>query len=132
MAHDRNLVKIDFIADHRVFFDRRVFFADDRRRHSMLFHLQAFFRHLRAGRVARHAQGDLGFSLRDFAVHRQLDRTDFAVQIQRIIENNNRKFLLRAEMFDDRGNIVIRRIDFFGDVNHLTRQIALAIRNKGP
>ena len=113
-------------------FDRRVFLADDRRRHAMLFHLQAFFGHLRTGRVTRHAQSDLGFALRNFAVHCQLDRADFAVQIQRIIENNDRKFFLRAEMFDDRGDIVICRIDFLGDVNHLARQLALAVCNKRP
>jgi hypothetical protein len=30
-------------------------------------------------------------------------------------------------MLDDRGNVVIRRIHLLGDVNHLARQLALAI-----
>ena len=84
------------------------------------------------GRVAVRGmpKSDLGLALGNLAVHRQLDRTDFTVQIQRIIENNDRKFLLRAEMFDDRGDIVIRRIDFLGDVNHLARQLPFTVGNE--
>ena len=85
----------------------------------MLFHLQTLFRHLRTGRIARHAQSDLGFALGDFAVHRQLDGTDLAVKVQRLVENDDRKFLLRAQMLDYRRDVVIGRIDFFGDVDHL-------------
>ncbi len=96
----------------------------------MLFHFQALFRHLRPGRGAWHAQRDLGFTLRDFTIHRELDRPDFAVQIQRIIKNNDRKFLLRAQMFDDCGDVIIRRIDFLGDVDHLARQLPLALCDK--
>jgi hypothetical protein len=31
---------------------------------------------------------------------------------------------LRAQMFDDRGDVVIRRIDLLGDMDHLSRQLA--------
>src|SRR5258705_5957122 len=81
MAHDRNLIQIHVLPDHGVFLYWRVLFADDRRRNAVLFHLQAFVGHLWTRRVTRHAQSDLGFSLRYFAVHGQLDRTDLAVQI---------------------------------------------------
>jgi hypothetical protein len=35
-------------------------------------------------------------------------------------------------MLNDRGNVVIRWIDLFGDVNHFTGELSLAIFNKGP
>ena len=77
--------------------------------------------------MSRHSQSDLRFPLRDFAVHRQLDRPDFAVKIQRLIEDDNGKLLLRAKMLDDRGDVVVRRIDLFGDVNHFTGELPLAV-----
>ena len=53
-------------------------------------------------------------------------------KIQRLIEDDNRKLLLRAEMLNDRGDVVVRRIYLFGDVNHFTGKLPLAVFNKGP
>src|SRR6266498_506979 len=58
--------------------------------------------------------------------------SDFAVQVQCFVEDNDGKFLLRAKVFNDRGYIVICRIDFFGNMNDFARQSTLALCNKSP
>ena len=132
VSHDRNLVEIDVLAGPDVFLDRRLLLIDDHRREPMLFHFQAGLCHLRPCRFLGQTQRDLGFALRNLAVHRQFDITDPLVEVQRLVEDDDGEFLLRAEVLDDRGNVIVGRIDFLGDVNDFVRDFPKAIVDKTP
>ena len=130
VAHERQLIQIDIGAALHVVLYRRVFFVDDDRRDRIGFSFQTRFGHLAARQRARHTEGDLGFSLGDFAVEHKRKVAHCAVEIERLIENRDGKFFLRAEMLDDRRGIIMRRVDGLADMNHFVRNLAAAFFEK--
>ncbi len=131
VAHHRQLEEVDVFPRLDDLFYRRLLGVDDRRRDPALFALEADLGHLRPARLLRHAERDLGFALRDLAVHHELEvAARLAVQVQGFVEDENGEFLLRAEVLDDRGHVVMGGIDFLADVHDLVRDLAPAILQK--
>jgi hypothetical protein len=74
----------------------------------------------------------LGLALRDLAVHCQLNIADPAVQVLRLIKDNDRELLVSAQVLDDSGYIVVRGVNLFRDVNDFIGNLPTAVIEKGP
>ena len=121
MLEQRQLVEIDLIAGLNNLLHRRGIFADDHRPDPSRLAAQTLPRHLGAIHVRRHPERDLNLLLRILRAHDHFHVSRLAMRVERMLENQNRKFLQRAEMLDDRGNVVGQRIDGLGYINDLVR-----------
>ena len=132
VTHHRKIEEVGIASDFYDFLYRGRFFVDHDWRNSSLLHFETRFGHLHAIHFLGQAQSDLGLALRDLAIHDQLEVAHFAVQVQRVFEDQNRKFFQSAQMLDDCRDIIMGGIDSFPNPDNFARNLSLAIFQKSP
>jgi len=130
VAHKRQLVQVNVAAALDDPFHGRIFLIDDNRRDRLCFARQTSLGHVAACHLAREIESDLGFSLGDFAVEHELELTHLAVEIERPVEDSDGKFLLRAEVLDNRSGVIMGRIDRLGNMDDFVGNLSAALFEK--